>query len=349
MTSVDISITASIPDHTMGRRTSWTRRQRRRAWAVATLLALTTGCGGSDPDVSSSGADDAGATSSDTDAPAPGTAAPGSDPADSGDDTAVPATDDAASGTDAEPGGAAATELGDGPVTVVALGDSLTYGEGDETGLGGFVGRLTESIGAMPGREGSTLANLGVSGWTSSGMVDGQDGSPAQLPAAVEAVQSAMAEGRAVLATVLIGSNDMWYLYAFGSPEGTTPAEEDAAAEVFRSNLERTVTDLTQAGAVVVLGLPDDQSLRPASVQLEVLQSMLPDVSVEEIQLMSAMSTRLGAVVEEVAAAHGLRTVDTNAPFWADTSTMAPDLIHPNGAGYAILADLWLPVITGLL
>ncbi len=306
------------------RQASWSRRPCCRTLVVVALVAFTAGCGSSDPDVADDAAVDATDESTNTEAPT----------------STVPA------GTG--PTAAPTTTLGEGPVTVVALGDSLTYGEGDDTGLG-FVGRLTESIGAMSGRAGTSLVNLGVSGWHSTGMVEGQDGSPGQLPAAVETVTAAVADGRAVLVTVLIGSNDMWFLYAYGSPEGTSPAEEDASEETFRTNLDRTVSELSQAGAVVVLGLPDDQSLRPIALDLDALNAVVSEITVEEIQQMSAMSERLDRVVEEVAAEHGVRTVDTNAPFWTDESRMAPDLIHPNGDGYAILADLWIPVIDDLL
>jgi lysophospholipase L1-like esterase len=118
---------------------------------------------------------------------------------------------------------AAGPTLAAGPVTVIALGDSLTAGDGDDAGKG-FVGRLTESIAARPGREGSTLTNLGQSGWDSTMMVSGQDGgTPAELPQAVAAARAA-APG-AVLATVLIGSNDLWYVYQNGAVEPTPRAE----------------------------------------------------------------------------------------------------------------------------
>ncbi len=313
------------------------KRTFRRTLALVGVLVLTAGCGSSSPDEPASPASPASPADS-TDSTARATE-PTTDTAAPTADTAGPATD---------PGAAPVTELREGPVSVIALGDSLTAGEGDDSGLG-FVGRLTESIDAAPGRSGSSLANFGVSGWHSTGMVDGQDGAPGQLGAALKEVGAAVAAGRAVLATVLIGSNDLWYLYDYGSPEGTTPAEEDAAQETFRANLDRTVSELSQAGALVVLGLPDDQSLRPCSLDISYLNNYLPNVTVEEVQLMSAMSVRLDRVVEEVAAQHGVRTVDTNAPFWADESTMASDLIHPNGDGYAILADLWFTAIQDLL
>jgi lysophospholipase L1-like esterase len=254
----------------------------------------------------------------------------GSDPA---------ATELPAAGSDAD--GSAPTELADGPVTVVALGDSLTAAVGDETGQG-FVGLLTAAIDAAPGRSGSSLSNYGVSGWHSTGMVDGQDGAEPQLAPAVVEVEATVAAGRAVLATILIGSNDLWYLY-----EGE--GDQDAAAEIFRTNLDRAVGELTQAGAVVVVGLPDDQSLRPLSGDLDLLHGFFANITADEIRLMSAMSYRLGDIVDEVAAQYGARTVDTNSPFWADTATMDEDLGHPNEAGYAILADLWITAVRDLL
>ena len=81
----------------------------------------------------------------------------------------------------------APTTLVPGPVTIVALGDSLTVGDGDDAGQG-YAGRVAEAIAARPGREGSTLVNLGQSGWTSTGLVSGQDGAPGELGLAVDAV-----------------------------------------------------------------------------------------------------------------------------------------------------------------
>jgi lysophospholipase L1-like esterase len=234
--------------------------------------------------------------------------------------------------------------LAAGPVTLVALGDSLTFGEGDETGLG-FAGRLTESIAAEPGREGSTLVNLGQNGWDSAMLVDGQEGAEPQLAQAVDEARRATESGGVALATVLIGSNDLWYLYDYGPLEGTDAAAEEAAIDVYRTNLDRAVGELQEAGAVVVVGLPDDQTLRPGVADLDVLHTYLPNITADEVDQMSALALRFDVVAEEVAADHGALTVDTNDPLWADPSKMADDGIHPNEAGYADLAALWMEVI----
>jgi lysophospholipase L1-like esterase len=242
---------------------------------------------------------------------------------------------------------APSSTLAQGPVTVIALGDSLTAGDGDDAGQG-FVGRLTEAISARPGRAGSTLTNLGQSGWDSTMMVSGQDGGgQAELPQAVAAARAAAPA--AVLATVLIGSNDLWYVYQNGTVNPTPSADEDALVATYRANLERTVTELQATGAVVVVGLPDDQSLRPISTDVPRLNQQLSDVTAEEVVKMSALAKVLARTATEIAAAHGARTVDTNDPLWADPARTADDGIHPNAAGYTTLANRWMDRIAPLL
>ncbi len=240
-------------------------------------------------------------------------------------------------------------QLADGPVTVVALGDSLTSGDGDESGQGGYAARLVTAIDAIDGRAGSSLVNLAVSGWDSTMMVAGGDGAEAQLAPAVDAVRGAVDEGRAVIATILIGSNDLWYTYEYSEPSGATAEDEDAAAEVYGENLDRAVAELTEAGATVVVGLPDDQSLRPGAADIERLNTVLPYTTAEEVQQMSGLAARFGDIVVEVAAKYGALRVDTNDSFWADEATMAEDGIHPNSAGHDRLAQLWLETIGPLL
>jgi lysophospholipase L1-like esterase len=235
-----------------------------------------------------------------------------------------------------------------GPVTLITLGDSLTAGQGDDTGVG-FAGRLAETIGARPGREGTTLVNLGQSGWDSTMMVEGSGARSAdgQLPQAVEAARAAA--GTPVLATVLIGSNDLWYVYQNSTEDPAPAADEEAVVATYRANLDRTVRELRGAGAAVVVGLPDDQSLRPGVADAARLQELLPAVTAEEVTRMSALARRLAQVATEIAVAQGVPAVATDAPFWADQDTMAEDGVHPNEEGYAAFAALWEPALTPLL
>jgi len=240
-------------------------------------------------------------------------------------------------------------QLAAGPVTVVTLGDSLTSGDGDEAGQGGYAGRLVAAIEASEGRTGSSLLNLGVSGWDSTMMVEGGDGADPQLAPAVEAVRAAADEGRPAVATILIGSNDLWYVYEYSEQSGATAENEDAAAQVYEQNLDRAVAELTEAGATVVVGLPDDQSLRPGVADIERLNTVLPYTTADEVQQMSGLAARFDDIATEVAAEHDALVVDTNDPFWADEATMAEDGIHPNAAGYDRLTELWLEALDPLL
>ncbi len=240
----------------------------------------------------------------------------------------------------------AAGALSPGPVTVIALGDSLTAGVGDDSGQG-FVGRITEAITARPGREGSTLLNLGQSGWTSTELIDGQQDAPGELKHAVDAARAA--PPGSVLATLLIGSNDLWSVYQNNPVNPTPSADEDAAVATYRKNLDRTVSEMQAAGAVVVVGLPDDQSVRPSYADITRLNAQLPDITQDEVRRMADLSKVLDRTVTEVAAAHGVRTVDTNDAFWADPSKMDPDGIHPNATGYTQMAARWIQAVDPLL
>src|SRR5690349_20435467 len=68
--------------------------------------------------------------------------------------------------------------LPDGPLTIVALGDSLTQGDGDDSGRGSPV-RLLDLVNAT--RPNSTITNLGQSGWNSDALIAGDQGIESQL------------------------------------------------------------------------------------------------------------------------------------------------------------------------
>jgi lysophospholipase L1-like esterase len=91
------------------------------------------------------------------------------------------------------------------PVTVVALRDSLTVGDGDEAG-GGYPSRLLKKLSNEA--PGSTLKNLAQSGWTSDDLIN------TQLAPAVAALQAAPRDAPR-LALIWIGSNDLFGLYNY--------------------------------------------------------------------------------------------------------------------------------------
>jgi lysophospholipase L1-like esterase len=98
--------------------------------------------------------------------------------------------------------GPAAT-LPPGALAIAALGDSLTAGDCDDSGRGGYPGRLQALI--DPLRPGTRVTNLGRSGWTSGDLANVLNDDTSEIAQAIAT--------RPNVALVWIGSNDLWALY----------------------------------------------------------------------------------------------------------------------------------------
>ncbi|MCX6050856.1 MAG: SGNH/GDSL hydrolase family protein [Chloroflexi bacterium] len=223
-----------------------------------------------------------------------------------------------------------------GPITYVALGDSLTEGDGDELALGGFPGRLLEDLQTL--RAGSTLANLGKSGWTSDNLISGVEGQAGELDQAVALLNQAKAAGHPRIATVWIGSNDLWYLYEYGNP---TPADETQDLAHFTNNLETILSQLQATGASILIALGDDQAQRPVAIS-----GAFPGTSAAELTLMSEQVARYNSAIRTSAAAHNAAIVDFfHTTIFTNPATLADDGNHPNAAGYAAITEQWFAAI----
>jgi lysophospholipase L1-like esterase len=233
-----------------------------------------------------------------------------------------------------------AAALPPGPVTLIALGDSLTQGDGDDSGRG-YPGRLLEMVNAV--RPDSMLINLGQSGWSSDALINGDQGIESQLKRAVAEVKSAISEGRNVVALVWIGSNDLWYLYEYG----VGSAENDQLdADRFSANLDTILGELTNAGARVIVAMLDDQTRRPVAVQGEAFTS----ITTEEMSRMSAHVGWYNEIIVQKAEQYGALTVSffgTN--IFTNPDTLYYDGNHPNPAGYDIIAQMWFDVLNRIL
>ncbi len=235
--------------------------------------------------------------------------------------------------------------LPSGPMLFVALGDSLTEGTGDDSGAGGYVALLGAAI-DRGGRTGSEVVNLGKSGWDSAQLIEGTPDEPSQLRVAEARIRETVTSGRPALATVLVGSNDLWYLYEYGSSDGTTQSEEVDNLATYRTNLDTIVRRLDEAGARVVIAINDDQSKRPVAKDDVLREATIPATTAAEVQQMSAQARRYAEVVRGVAQTHGAVVVDfLDAPLFRSSSTLADDGNHPNQAGYAQMAETWLAAI----
>lgn len=236
-----------------------------------------------------------------------------------------------------------ATALASGAATLTTLGDSLTEGDGDDSGRGGFPGRLLPLLQAR--RPGSAVTNLGHSGWDSEMLIDGYEGQPSQLDTAATLLAQAVASGRAPLATVWIGSNDLWYLYI---NDGETPVEEEQQnLQHFTANIGLILSQLRGAGATVFIALLDDQSLRPVAADPAQRAAAFPGITAGEVLRMSQQVARYNAAIVAQAAQHGAVTVDFyHTTIFTEPATLSDDGNHPNTAGYDAITELWFDAIS---
>ncbi len=226
---------------------------------------------------------------------------------------------------------ASVAKLPAGAIKIVALGDSLTEGDGDESGKG-YPGRLIALIQKV--RAGSQIANFGKSGWTSENLIKGHDGQPSQLKQALDA--------KPHIALVWIGSNDLWYLYEYGNPSGTTPQDEQADLQNYRKNVETIVSELKKSGAMVFVALLDDQSKRPVALNGQAFTG----VTKGELDQMSKQVVAYNNVIKDVAAKQGAITVDFySTKIFVDAATLYSDGNHPNEKGYDLIAEMWFKAI----
>jgi len=230
-----------------------------------------------------------------------------------------------------------AQALPEGALRIVALGDSLTQGDGDESGLGGYPARLAQRLEAE--RPGTQILNLGRSGWTSADLLNGVNGEPGVIPEALAF--------DADLALIWIGSNDLWYLYEYGPEPATAEAEQQDLAS-YAANLEAMVQQFTAAGTVVCLALLDDQSLRPVVANPpNPAEPAFTAISKDDLARMSIHAQALNAIIREVAGRYGARVADFyQTDIFTNPATLYGDGNHPNTAGYERITEVWLEALS---
>ncbi len=220
------------------------------------------------------------------------------------------------------------------PLTIVTLGDSLTFGDKDDEPGGGWPRRLLPLI--RPARPQAQIINLAQPGWTSRDLLQGTGGSPNQIDQAVKILREASGDK---IATVWIGTNDLFYLYEFGDP---TPTEEAREASRFERDLDELLGRLHSTSARIFIALLHDPSQGPVQTS-----GVFTSTSVEEWTRMSRQAQRYNGIIRAAAAKHGAALVDIPATQIFTTPTlMYEDGVHPNARGYDELAKVWSEVIT---
>ncbi len=227
-------------------------------------------------------------------------------------------------------------KLPDGELSVVAIGDSLTQGDGDESGKDGYPSRLAELIG--PKRAGTTILNLGKSGWSSTDVLAGVNGEEPTLPKALAA--------KPKITLIWIGSNDLWYLYEYG-PEPMTAEAEDQDLAVYTANIDKMLSQLTSDGSMVFIALLDDQSKRPVVANPpNPSEPAFSAITAADLERMSVHVVAMNEIIKKEAALHRSVYVDFyNTDIFTNSNTLYSDGNHPNTTGYEKIAGIWFTAI----
>lgn len=232
------------------------------------------------------------------------------------------------------------TSASAGPVTLVTLGDSLTAGDGDETG-GGYPPRLLEKLSEKA--PGSMLTNLAQSGWTTDDLIN------TQLEPAVAALRAAPG-GATRMALVWIGSNDLFGLYNYVCPvdygNDYTRCEPEAL-QLFSDNIRKILASLKATGAQLYIALLDDQSKRPVMTNPQLRRDSYDQITAADVPRMSVQTGKYNAVIRKLAASHGATAVDFfDTKIFETPATLSEDGNHPNAAGYEVIAGIWYQAIS---
>jgi lysophospholipase L1-like esterase len=220
-------------------------------------------------------------------------------------------------------------------VEIATFGDSLTQGDCDDSGRG-YPGRLLPLIEGI--RPGSTILNVGHSGWTSGDLANTANDPPTDIAQAID--------GEPDIALVWIGSNDLWALYEYGPEPMTAAAERDDLA-AYEANLDTVLSRLTDRGASVYIALVDDQSKRPAvAAPPNPGEPAYPATTAADLALMSAHVTAFNEIIRRKAAQYGALTVDFyGTTIFTTQATLCSDGNHPNESGYDAIAAIWFAAL----
>ncbi|MBP7687179.1 MAG: hypothetical protein KA765_04705 [Thermoflexales bacterium] len=221
------------------------------------------------------------------------------------------------------------------PITLVTLGDSLTEGDKDNSSEGGGWPRRIRLILATQ-RPGSQVVNFARAGWTSTDLLRGANGEPNQIDRAVDTLRRAAG---ATAATIWIGTNDLFYLYEFGTP---TVADERADRDRFIANLDETLQKLGETGAKLFVAKIGDPTTWGAPTG-GLFYSTTPD----EWSRLSKQAAAYDAAIQLLVAKYNAVVVDVHATrIFHTPALMDIDGVHPNARGYDALAELWLKNLT---
>jgi lysophospholipase L1-like esterase len=206
--------------------------------------------------------------------------------------------------------------------TLVAMGDSITFGIGDDittdnypVGIlppGGYPPILTTRVNDQLGKD-ILISNEGIPGDRS-----------AEGAGDVANLVGAYAQAQYFL--LLYGANDAGFNVRSGV--GLSPGQSGYLGS-FKGNMQQIITSIRTAGKTPIL----------AKVLYQTNPSKDPLIQ------------QYNQVIEELASQNNLRTIPRPDfyTFFKNHPSLLPDGLHPNGTGYQSMATLWYDAISGLL
>jgi lysophospholipase L1-like esterase len=229
----------------------------------------------------------------------------------------------------------------------IALGDSLSAGVGASSPETTFVALVRTHLG--PDVE---LINLGHSGDTSDDLLQAGKLDEA-LTAITTRAEDADPSNDVRLVTLEIGGNDLLGIYFSQVQTGVCPDVETAlskpectetlrnALDTFRPNFETMLQGLEESAPgvpLIVMTLYNPFDFLGELGELGVL-------SLDGLAG-TAFPEGLNDIIREVAAEHGVPVADVYSAFKGRTASLLfSDFIHPNDAGYRVMADAFIDQI----
>jgi lysophospholipase L1-like esterase len=206
-----------------------------------------------------------------------------------------------------------------GDMTIVALGDSLTRGTGDDTGKG-YVGLVSDEIKKRLSPHKVTLYNLGIKGQTSTQLLQ-------QL--GQQQIGRQISEADVILLT--IGGNDLFQ-------KGETllnfnPEEVQKIQQQYLSNLQQiftTIRSKNEGATILLLGLYN------------------PFIELENSDMTNTLIREWNNGTEEVTSEFNqIVFVPTFDLFQLSVNDyLYSDNFHPNQLGYQLISDRVIPLIS---
>jgi lysophospholipase L1-like esterase len=207
-------------------------------------------------------------------------------------------------------------QIGEGPLAILAIGDSLTRGAGDGPGRG-FVEDVAAAL--RKTHPGLSLQNLAIDGLESDGLKE-----VLSHPNARELVR------RAGVILVSIGGNDL----SHSVPRDFTGAPGAGIAPA-RARLERNLEEILEQA-------------RAGNAKAKILVLLLynPFTSTPEAGAVAAsVIVDWNSSIQKIALRHGVRTIPTFDLFEERADRLSRDHFHPNDSGYRVIAERILQVL----